>query len=319
MHRIILTNVYLYRLCCSELSRWKRCPPRLCRLSGVWATSPVVSIAGQCNKTVVTLHFLLGPIEWIDELLSTDVRVILFVQTVVRLTAKEGGVHKAVLKVALVSSFYFFSQAFKPGVFVGCEQRLGREASASSERIGCCWRSIFCLFSVLIHYTIFSRHLTVVLLDNLRNVFCGDEFSLQREALLALQSACLDINALEYVVCGDRSKAVCAQLVRSLKMHSDCETTSACIEILQAAYSRSVAARPVVLDSCVSLGLMDVLDELQYGQGGEEVGRRAAALADLLYSAMDHEEEEALTEVQIKPVVSMGRGQHLAKPAWMNS
>jgi hypothetical protein len=161
---------------------------------------------------------------------------------------------------------------------------------------------------------------TVDLLVNLTSAFCGDEFSLQREGLLALQSACLDDAALEHMMCGTMSPAVCAQLVRSLKMHSDCEVSAACIDILHAAYSRSVAARQEVLGRCVSLGLMDALDSLQYGQGGEEVGQRAASLADLLYIAMEDEEEEvaeAVVEVQAPPVISMGRGQHLARPAWM--
>ncbi len=164
------------------------------------------------------------------------------------------------------------------------------------------------------------------LLANIVDALRSDEFSIQREALLAFQNACREGDAvLQQVARDETARALFAQLIGILKVNTDCEASSACLGIFQAAHRLWPTSDGLVLGHCVSIGLMDVLDEIQYGQStNAEVVRRATELADVLYGAMEEQEAEEDTispkqETSSSSVFSMGRGQHLAKPAWMDS
>lgn len=168
---------------------------------------------------------------------------------------------------------------------------------------------------------------TADILQNIVKAILSDQFELQRESLFALHHACLDKNDIIYSAFG--GSEVIGQILQLLKA-PDVKVSMTCMQVL-----RILAMQPRVLSICADLGLHDILDDIQYGPGDDEIRQVARVLAEDLFEKEDDEEIEASAGGFGLPPVpgtgfgfgpqtgagdggrGMGRGSHLIRPAWM--
>jgi hypothetical protein len=180
---------------------------------------------------------------------------------------------------------------------------------------------------------ILACEFTADILQNIVKALLSDQFELQRESLFALHHACLDKNDFVYSVFG--GSEVIAQILQLLKA-PDVKVSMTCMQVL-----RILTVQPRVLSICADLGLHDILDDIQYGPGDDEIRQVARVLAEDLFEKEDDEEIEASAGQSVfgfglPPVPvpgtgfgfglqtgagdggrGMGRGSHLNRPAWM--
>ena len=108
-----------------------------------------------------------------------------------------------------------------------------------------------------------------------------DQFDLQREAIFAIVNAYKNNNFLQHL---STNRDILMRLIELLNA-PDPEVVLYSMSILS-----SAALHCGALDVCTELGMMDVLDEIQYRSGSEEVRRLASGLSDEIFAKQDEED-----------------------------
>lgn len=169
----------------------------------------------------------------------------------------------------------------------------------------------------------------------------SDQFDLQREAVLAFQNAAAILTPAEKHSCFTTELLrILGMLVRS----HDQEAALASVRLL-AAYCVPTSTGDVAetgrcdpnlaMERVRQAGVLEALDDVQYGAGEPELRLAAGSLAEILYAEEEDEtdtmqEQHQLDEAThtppdtvfgfgLAPAVAMGRGRHLTQPAWMTS
>merc|ERR1712006_54208 len=122
--------------------------------------------------------------------------------------------------------------------------------------------------------TIMSSNLMDIIIVHL---LC-DQFDLQREAIFALMNAYKNHTFLLYIA---SRRDVLIKLIELLSAPYS-EVVICCMSIL-----RDVAMIAGAIELCTELGMMDVLDEIQYRSGNEDVRRLASGLSDEIFAQED--------------------------------
>ncbi len=170
--------------------------------------------------------------------------------------------------------------------------------------------------------TIMSSNLMEIIIVHL---LC-DQFDLQREAIFALMNAYKNHTFLLYIA---SRRDVLIKLIELLSA-PDSEVVICCMSIL-----RDVAMIAGAIELCTELGMMDVLDEIQYRSGNEDVRRLASGLSDEIFAQEDEDmiavnnnnnddnnnnEDHSYNDNNNDSSPSVVRGNKDAvKPAWMSS
>lgn len=167
-------------------------------------------------------------------------------------------------------------------------------------------------------------------MDNILCAFQSDQFDIQRESLFALENACMDQRVLCTVFSGQNlaSTAHLQQLKRLLQIPSDAGVAMSCIRILKglSLSTFSPLSTATAWSSCCDeLGVLEVLEDLQYTSLNQEVSVAAQTLVNQAYEEMERQadDEEQQGGVDSSPCLNnstpgLGRGAHLTKPAWMS-
>ena len=159
--------------------------------------------------------------------------------------------------------------------------------------------------------TIKSPHL----MEIISSFLLCDQFDLQREAIFATGNSYKNNDFLLYI-CSRRE--ILVKLIELLNA-PDPEVVIFCMSIL-----RDVALIAGAVEVCTELGMMDVLDEIQYRSGNEDVRRLASGLTDEIFAEDeedingDHSADNDYHNNGDNPSVIRGN-RDAVKPAWMSA